>query len=513
MADRKITDLTALAAGSQATGDLLTIVDVSEGAAADKNKKITVENLLKGIPSNVGIGVSSPGAKLELRDNTQALLSWGDTAAIGSLSFDGSSQPVVRALSGKSLVFQTNGGNERMRIDSSGLVGLGTSSPAHELHISGSGDTCALITSGGSGDAVMMFENASGNTWGHGLDLSSGNYVIGYNASGDPSLTTQGVLNIDTSGNVGINTSSPTSVLHIKSDANNDVNNGILFEADDSTHKVFRLFENGTGEAYSEWYYQDSLKNLIRANGNSYFTGGSVGINVTSPDRKLEVVDTNSNGSYPLAVSNFIDATANKGAAVEFRLTTGGLSRGELGCKWVSSSSSDGTYFYFAPNDGSTGNVQRLRIDDDGLKFNSDTAAVNALDDYEEGTWTPTLTATSGSPTYATQDGDYTKIGRLVHCRINLTISNTGSLSGNLNIGGLPFDVLNVDPLTSLDFGGFLNYFANTSATAYFISVGPEGGTTEANLYFRGPNNYMDPLSAGSITNTFTCRANFSYYA
>ena len=42
MADRKITDLTALAAGSQATGDLLTIVDVSEGAAADKNKKLSL---------------------------------------------------------------------------------------------------------------------------------------------------------------------------------------------------------------------------------------------------------------------------------------------------------------------------------------------------------------------------------------------------------------------------------------------------------------------------------------
>ena len=60
MADRKITDLTALAAGSQATGDLLTIVDVSEGAAADKNKKITVESLFKGIPGNVGINTASP---------------------------------------------------------------------------------------------------------------------------------------------------------------------------------------------------------------------------------------------------------------------------------------------------------------------------------------------------------------------------------------------------------------------------------------------------------------------
>ena len=62
MADRKITELSAMSAGGQATGDLLTIVDVSEAAAADKNKKITVENLFKGIPSDVGIGTASPGS-------------------------------------------------------------------------------------------------------------------------------------------------------------------------------------------------------------------------------------------------------------------------------------------------------------------------------------------------------------------------------------------------------------------------------------------------------------------
>ena len=92
----------------------------------------------------------------------------------------------------------------------------------------------------------------------------------------------------DSSGNLGIGTS-PTSVLHIKSDTNNDVNNGILFEAADSTHKVFRLLENSTGEAYSEWYYQNSLKNLIRANGNSYFNGGNVGIGETSPSTLLSL--------------------------------------------------------------------------------------------------------------------------------------------------------------------------------------------------------------------------------
>ena len=66
MADRKITELTALAAGSQATGDLLAIVDVSETASSNKNKKITVESLFKGIPGNVGIGTSSPSTAFHI---------------------------------------------------------------------------------------------------------------------------------------------------------------------------------------------------------------------------------------------------------------------------------------------------------------------------------------------------------------------------------------------------------------------------------------------------------------
>tara|TARA_R100001079_G_scaffold61414_1_gene31608 strand:- start:347 stop:1246 length:900 start_codon:yes stop_codon:yes gene_type:complete len=92
------------------------------------------------------------------------------------------------------------GGSDIAHVTSTG-VGIGTSSPSHELHITGSSDTRAIITSGGTGDAVMMFENASGNTWGHGLDVSSTEYVVGYNASGDPSLTTNAKLSVDTDGN------------------------------------------------------------------------------------------------------------------------------------------------------------------------------------------------------------------------------------------------------------------------------------------------------------------------
>ncbi len=38
-----------------------------------------------------------------------------------------------------------------------------------------------------------------------------------------------------------------------------------------------------------------------------------------------------------------------------------------------------------------TNSTERMRVTTDGLTFNGDTASANALDDYEEGTWTPTL--------------------------------------------------------------------------------------------------------------------------
>ena len=68
-------------------------------------------------------------------------------------------------------------------------------------------------------------------------------------------------------------------------------------------------------------------------------------------------------------------------------------------------------------------------------------AAANALDDYEEGTWTPTLRF-GGSTTgisYSSQLGRYTKIGDTVHVQVFIALSSKGSASGSADISGLPF--------------------------------------------------------------------------
>lgn len=77
------------------------------------------------------------------------------------------------------------------------------------------------------------------------------------------------------------------------------------------------------------------------------------------------------------------------------------------------------------------------------------TSAANALDDYEEGTWTPTIQdsslSDSESQAYTTQSGFYTKIGRMVHISGIVTTSSIGTLTGGdaVNIGGLPFVAAN----------------------------------------------------------------------
>jgi hypothetical protein len=97
----------------------------------------------------------------------------------------------------------------------------------------------------------------------------------------------------------------------------------------------------------------------------------------------------------------------------------------------------------------------------------------NTLDDYEEGTFTPTATGstTAGTTTYVAQKGFYTKIGRLVTVNINLYwTALTGT--GNLQIGGLPFTSAttadNYSVGTCLSVG--LNWTSGTQLSTFLLN-------------------------------------------
>jgi|TARA_R100000479_G_scaffold167101_1_gene107334 hypothetical protein len=77
-----------------------------------------------------------------------------------------------------------------------------------------------------------------------------------------------------------------------------------------------------------------------------------------------------------------------------------------------------------------------LRLDTDGIKFGSDTAAANALDDYEEGTWTVAEKNGQGG-TVTTNRANYTKIGRMVFASASVLVGTT--TNNNILNFTLPF--------------------------------------------------------------------------
>ena len=111
-----------------------------------------------------------------------------------------------------------------------------------------------------------------------------------------------------------------------------------------------------------------------------------------------------------------------------------------------------------------TAGASRARIDADGLKFGSDSAAANALDDYEEGTFDAHFRdANNGNILVsATGNGQYTKIGRVVHVTIQVYQNGVSSttLSSGYNYIEMPFtsnSTFNATTFLPMYYGGIGN--------------------------------------------------------
>ena len=152
-----------------------------------------------------------------------------------------------------------------------------------------------------------------------------------------------------------------------------------------------------------------------------------------------------------------------------------------------------------------------------GITFGSDTAAVNVLDDYEEGTWTPVLKATTTDPTvggyHSNTGGRYTKIGNRVFVNFFMqTTSITSNGSGTLQIGGLPYTNI-VLPGASEGSGMFINYYVNTNLSAGRVLQGyVRNGQTNMLLIENGKGDDTGSYAAGTPAGDFGLYAMAMYH-
>lgn len=137
-------------------------------------------------------------------------------------------------------------------------------------------------------------------------------------------------------------------------------------------------------------------------------------------------------------------------------------------------------------------------------------SVANTLDDYEEGTWTPTLTFGGGSTgmTFTSRTGMYVKVGQLVFTSFSITLSAKGSSTGAAVVGSFPFTSNATTAIYSVVGGYYANMASMSGTIAGFF--GPSN--TSFGLYTGGAAS-MAALGEGNFTNTSDIALTLMYRA
>lgn len=151
-------------------------------------------------------------------------------------------------------------------------------------------------------------------------------------------------------------------------------------------------------------------------------------------------------------------------------LTIDSTSGSTMTLKWASGASS-------AAADGFTISTGVLTLNHGQVKFPAvqvPSADVNTLDDYEEGTWTPVIGGSGGTSgqTYAAQTAKYVKVGKFVFVAGYVALSNKGTITGNVEIQGLPFTADGATYIGTIHFGYWASLATNSNYMAGRINNG-----------------------------------------
>ena len=320
--------------------NVFTGLDVAGDLAVDTNTLY-----VDSTNNRVGIGTSSPSQPLDVTGTVKSTVS-----STGDFNFDAVSSgggnyriyPDDATTANPTWLHQSNssedqawviGGVERVRLTSSGNFGIGTSSPGFPLDVKKDGGAATLTAriyneGTNAADDASLRIGIAGTTgqsnifFGDGDSATVGRLI--YDHNNDAMVTyvnATEALRIDSSGNLGIGTSSPghdldvqrtaaDAIIRAKTTNTGDADALFIADANDTGEAEFRMYSGGVQKATVQWTavdelnlttttapidFQPSGNNVMRVQDNS--GDGRVGIENTAPAYTFEVLDVNVGGS------------------------------------------------------------------------------------------------------------------------------------------------------------------------------------------------------------------------
>jgi hypothetical protein len=237
-------------------------------------------------------------------------------------------------------------------------------------------------------------------------------------------------------------------------------------------------------------------------------SNSKVGIGTTNPSSTLGIASAGADG---LVMEPDTTSTNNSsrlfftGSVQSFGLFN---NAGDLRLTYAAQAgNTSGTSFVRFTN---TGKYLRMEGSTGGIQFGGDTSSSNALNDYEEGTWTPSVVGASGESTYPSlRLGWYTKVGRLVTITWFVSITKN-NMTGTLRMTGFPFTLL----------GGSAFYPQGTvlldSLSTATNNITMQGATNSNSGDFIGGNGSTAThtgLSVGVLgAGSMECRGTLTYF-